>query len=217
MALSSSENFGNEVRGLHSPSTCRSATARYTSPPRTEDCYELRKRTTENTSYMAEMYPDQTRAYKLLELVLAYVGQSQHPFDPRAFSDRLSIFYEGSNSNRHLQSLEITQVLLVFALGIHIEGKVDDGSTLPGDRLFLMAMKRVPDLLILRSSGTLGIEIMGLVAFFLQSSDCKDDAHIYVSLLYHSLKFSNLGVYIVERSTFSRQISTYVQVRSGEG
>lgn len=181
MALSSSENFGLEVRGLQSPSSCHSRTIRDTSAVIGEDFYELCESNTASClPSLSEIRPSEEEAYKLLESVLAYIGQSLHPFDSRAFSDRLSTFYEDPNYENCLQDLEITQILLVFALGIHIERKPKGEADLPGHNLFFRAMKRVPNLVKLRCSGTLGIEVMGLVAFFLQSLDRKEDAYIYV-------------------------------------
>lgn len=169
------------MRGLQSPSSCNSRTLQDTSPVIGEDFYELRESNIASClPSLSEIRPPEEEAYKLLESVLAYIGQSLHPFDSRAFSDRLSTFYKDPNYETCLQDLEITQILLVFALGIHIEGKPKGEVDLPGGHLFLRAMKRVPDLVKLRCSGTLGIEVMGLAAFFLQSSDRKEDAYIYV-------------------------------------
>lgn len=76
-------------------------------------------------------------------------------------------------------------MLMVFAIGELLQGEVRERSDLPGSQYFLHAIHHLPNLCTLRSLGTQAVEVMGLVAFYLQCSDRKDDAYVYVSANHH--------------------------------
>lgn len=108
------------------------------------------------------------------------VGKLQHLFDPRVFSDRLSRDYMQINKGYRPEDAWDVELLLVLAVGALLKGHKTGTDSFPGVNLFTEANLRFPDLIQLRASGTLGVEICGLSAFFLQCADRKEDAHIYV-------------------------------------
>ena len=75
------------------------------------------------------------------------------------------------------------QMLLVFAAGSLLRGSNMDGSArLPGSEYFVESLRGLPDLCVLRKASHDGVSVMSLAAFYLQCSDRKDDAFVYVLL-----------------------------------
>lgn len=129
-------------------------------------------------------WPTEEDAHAMLDIVVLNVGISQQLFDARVFSDNLSILYDkDSPSEPELPELCIVECLLVFAIGRLLQAHWDDTSEVPGQDFFDKALKRIPDLGRLRGHGILGIELMGLCALYLQVSDRKDEAYLYVGLV----------------------------------
>lgn len=126
-------------------------------------------------------YPSQRVAQSLLDTVLSSLGTVQHLLDPRSFSDRLASMDEvGLQRPRNLWDVEF---LLVFAIGELLQGIMPRDSALPGARYFRDAVSHLPGFLTLRAAGAVGVEIMGLAAFYLQCADCKEDAYVYVGTI----------------------------------
>ncbi|RDW56731.1 hypothetical protein BP6252_13986 [Coleophoma cylindrospora] len=176
--LSSSQAFETEVQSLWKASAW-STSAEAPTAIHSEDSYGLSQRSSNTMPpNPSHIWPLEEDAYKLLDLVLFYLGQSQHFFDPRTFSDKLSLLYENIHNATQIDNLSLVEILLVLALGKLIQGQSSVEKDLPGADFYLEAMKRVPDLCTLRSSSVLGVEIMGLSALYLQSSDCKEDAYV---------------------------------------
>lgn len=117
----------------------------------------------------------------MLNIVVLNVGISQHLFDVRTFSDRLSCLFDEHGLDGSVPELWYAECLLVFAIGRLLQPKWDDMSKPPGDEFFQEALKRIPNLTSLRTQGVLGIELMGLTALYLQIADRKEDAYLYVS------------------------------------
>lgn len=124
-------------------------------------------------------WPTEEEANKLLDLVILNVGISQQLFDIRSFLDILSSVYVNPDNSVSLPGLLIVKILLVFAIGRLLEARME-GSELPGASLFKEAMKHLPLLGNLRKCGILGVEVVALVALYLQIADRKDDAYLYV-------------------------------------
>lgn len=86
-----------------------------------------------------------------------------------------------------MTSLWLVELLLVLGLGEQIAFGVKrqrgtrSEEDLPGVKYYMEATRRMPDLSIVRGEGILGVEIMGLLALYLQCSDCRADAYTYVS------------------------------------
>lgn len=136
-------------------------------------------------SLLTTTWPSEEQAHNLLNVVLTSIGSVQHLIDPRSISDKLSNFYAKGMDGDVESDLWSTEMLMIFALGSLLQGELNDGQTYPGVEYFLKAVDTLPSLCTLRKSGTLAIEIMGLFAFFLQCSDRKEDAYVYV--LYYIL------------------------------
>jgi proline utilization trans-activator len=75
------------------------------------------------------------------------------------------------------------ELLLVFAIGQLLQGEARevDGQP-PGSTYFRQAMDLLPNPCTLQSLGAIGIEIVGFITFYLQCSDRKDDAYVYVRI-----------------------------------
>jgi proline utilization trans-activator len=106
----------------------------------------------------------------------------QHLLDPRSFSDHLASLSELGPARDQTKDLRDVEFLLVFAIGELLQGTLGRNSVLPGSRYFQEAVSQLPGFLTLRAAGTVGVEIMGLAAFYLQCADCKEDAYVYVGI-----------------------------------
>lgn len=128
-----------------------------------------------------ESWPTQYEANSLLEVVVLDVGISQQLFDVRAFADNMARVYMDPPSQVNLPELLVVEMCLVFAVGRLLRAKDDDNGDLPGTALFKQAMRRMPMLTELRQHRLLGIEVAALMALYLQMTDRKCDAYLYVS------------------------------------
>jgi proline utilization trans-activator len=182
--MSSSLNFGSRIKGIHSEHGTNSVSSASICDASPDNVYNLEPGGLKHRRTSTDItWPSEEQAHDLLNTVLTSIGSLQHLIDPRLFFDRLSSLYEEDSSRAHTDDLCYVEVLMVFALGELLQGKMEEGSSFPGATYFLEAVSRLPSLCNLRKSGTLAIEIMGLFAFFLQCSDRKDDAYVYVSYL----------------------------------
>ncbi|KAJ4252482.1 hypothetical protein NW762_011083 [Fusarium torreyae] len=177
-SLSSSETFSSELRTLLTersrPNPGPTSTGVVDTTPRSICQARLGA---DNIKH----WPTEEDAFSMLNIVVLNVGISQHLFDVRVFSDNLSSLFDDNATDVELSDLWYAECLLVFAIGRLLQAKWDDKSKPPGDEFFQEARKRLPDLSGLRKQGTLGIELMGLTALYLQVSDLKEDAYLYAS------------------------------------
>lgn len=197
--MSSSINFGSRIRSLPvdpAVASVGSSGVSYESP---DDVYNLELRESSHQTKISTVnWPSEEEAHELFNSVLTSIGSLQHLIDPRSFSDKLSNFYDRGMDRSFTDNLCYVEILMVFALGGLLQGKVEEGSSFPGAEYFLEAVNNLPSLCTLRKAGTLAVEIMGLFAFFLQCSDRKDDAYVYVS---------NLFTYLPPRLCSNRLVS----------
>jgi hypothetical protein len=109
------------------------------------------------------------------------MGFSQHFFDPRAFTDSLTMLYRSVRTRAEQQaSLWFSEFLLVLAIGRLLDNdSVADNP--PGSVYFAAAVKRLPPLYELGEAGTPAVEVLALAATYLQWVDKKHDAYLYVS------------------------------------
>ncbi|KAI9162692.1 Proline utilization trans-activator [Paramyrothecium foliicola] len=120
---------------------------------------------------------------RLFNEFVSLLGINQHFLDPRKFADALDLFYESESTRlAHMQSLWFTQYLLVMAMGMLHASRTDDPDRLPGSTFFAEAMRRLPPTYELGQYGTTSVEILSLVALYLQWSDRKHDAYLYIGL-----------------------------------
>lgn len=127
--------------------------------------------------------PSESEARRLLKVVVFYIGQTQHHFDPRDFSDRLGSFYVNPQDPSHYATPWYLEMLLVFAIAKLFAGEFGGDSTeLPGAHLFEFAQNRLPTLSELYNQPRLGIELLALLAVYLQNVNRKEEAYVYVSI-----------------------------------
>lgn len=126
------------------------------------------------------VWPSIDEAHRLLDTVLASIGRLQHLFEPRTFSDQLSLRYQGPPVDFDTSDLWHLELALVFALGYLLQGESKDHTSIPGAQLYVEVENRLPGAAALRRQGMVAIEILGLMAFYLQCADRRDDAYIYV-------------------------------------
>jgi proline utilization trans-activator len=115
----------------------------------------------------------------LLEVVIFYIGETQHHFDTREFSDNLGLFFTNSPDVAQ-QTPWFLEMLLVLAIGKLFSGDFDDHIEIPGSKLFNYVYANLPTLGELYTYGVLGVEILALVAVYLQNLNRKDEAYLHV-------------------------------------
>ncbi|KAK5729329.1 hypothetical protein LTR17_012054 [Elasticomyces elasticus] len=115
--------------------------------------------------------------------MVASIGRLQHLAEPRSLSHKLSETYRTQYGTHTIDGIWYVELLLVFAIGQLLQGETRDvDGQPPGFAYFEQAMDRLPNSCTLQRSGTIGIEIMGFITFYLQCSDRKDDAYVYVRI-----------------------------------
>ncbi|EXM12590.1 hypothetical protein FOTG_18917 [Fusarium oxysporum f. sp. vasinfectum 25433] len=124
-------------------------------------------------------WPSLAEAHELLDIVLKSVGKLQHLIEPRMTSDRLSLTYQGSPPPTSSNDLWYNKLLMMFALGELLRGRLDENSRLPGIQYFVEAERCLPCLPQLRAMGLHAIGVLGMVAFYLQCADSRDNAYAY--------------------------------------
>lgn len=125
-------------------------------------------------------WPTEEEARALVRSIADSIGQIQHLFDPRSFSDRLSAIYDRGDTMVWENDASTAEILMVFAVGKLLQGHLDGDESFPGFDYFTEALKYTSSLCYIHAAGELGVEVMGLIAFYLQCADRKDDAYIYV-------------------------------------
>ncbi|OLN89938.1 Proline utilization trans-activator 3, partial [Colletotrichum chlorophyti] len=123
--------------------------------------------------------PNLQEAEELLDIVLNSLGNIQHLFEPRAFCDRLSEFYSATIDRTDIWYVEL---LIVLAIGKLLRGRPDSAGTLPGMDLYQEAERHLPGMMSLRREGMTAIEILSMMAFFLQCADLREDAYVHAGM-----------------------------------
>lgn len=117
----------------------------------------------------------------LTSTVTFYAGSLYSLYDKSAFLDRLREFYAGGSSGEAPKpGLWHIQMLLVFALGRAILAREHFKSGPAGTTYFLRALEALPDIHRLYENPVLSIEILCLVALFMQAIDTGQEAYGYV-------------------------------------
>jgi proline utilization trans-activator len=135
------------------------------------------------SSYSIPNLPSEEEAYRLLDSILFYFGETQHLFDARDASDQLAIIYEDPQESLQSPSIGFLQALLIFALGRLLRGESDAPNSPPGFALFKYALDLLPCPSELRAHGVAGIEVLAIITVYLQNIDRRDDAASYVRVL----------------------------------
>ncbi|KAJ5092073.1 hypothetical protein NUU61_006943 [Penicillium alfredii] len=182
-SLSSSHIFGSRVQDLlENP---RPPPYERTPPPSDTSMSERRQASlaswhpTQHGSLGYPQFPSEDEAYRLLGVVNLIIGQTQHHFDVRDFSDRLGVFFADRTDPTRTSALWYLEMILVFAIGKLFGGDFD-GDPMPGSSLFDYAHRALPSLSELYSHERIGVEVLGLIAVYLQNASRKEEAYIYV-------------------------------------
>jgi proline utilization trans-activator len=127
-----------------------------------------------------QRWPSEKESQDLFELVIMNFGVSQQLFDIRLVSKNISRLYHNTANNIPLQGLWFVQVLFILAIGRLLQAGAGEGGEVPGSALFKEGKKHLPQMDEIRRERILGIELYGLGATFLQISDRKEEAYLYV-------------------------------------
>ncbi|KAJ5623567.1 hypothetical protein N7490_012172 [Penicillium lividum] len=126
--------------------------------------------------------PSMEESRHLLDQFLYYLGVSQHFFDSRLFSDQMGLLFQNSvTQEKKKQTMWYTEYLLVMAMAKLMDVE-EPTSQAPGSGLFSQALKRLPPLHNLGGQGVIAVEILTLIATYLQWCDRKHDAYLYIGL-----------------------------------
>ncbi|KAF2716168.1 hypothetical protein K431DRAFT_279514 [Polychaeton citri CBS 116435] len=126
--------------------------------------------------------PTQYESKRLLELFSTHMSVSQHFLDHRAFDDSLTLLFRPRASNiRGRNSIWFAEYLLVMAIGKLIDER-SDGDQPPGASFFAEAVRRLPPHYQLGAAGVTAVEVLALIATYLQWIDKKHDAYLYVGM-----------------------------------
>ncbi|GKZ24630.1 hypothetical protein AbraCBS73388_011618 [Aspergillus brasiliensis] len=124
--------------------------------------------------------PSLEESHHLLDQFLYYLGVSQHFFDPRSFSDSMGLLFQTPQSReQQKRAAWYTEYLLVMAMAKLMDVE-QPTSQPPGADLFAEALRRVPPMQSLGEEGVIAVEILTLVATYLQWCDRRHDAYLYV-------------------------------------
>lgn len=128
----------------------------------------------------APLIPSLEESQHLLDQFLYYLGVSQHFFDPRSFSDAMVLLFQTVETReQQKRTTWYTEYLLVMAMAKLMEVE-QSTSQPPGSDLFAEALKRLPPLHNLGEEGIIAVEILTLVATYLQWCDRKHAAYLHV-------------------------------------
>lgn len=126
---------------------------------------------------------ERERSYELFDTFISLLGVNQHFLDSRVFLDSMDLLYhDDSSRSSQMQSIWFTQYLLVMAVAMLIGSPAEGSRIPPGNDLFAEAMRRIPPVHDMGSHGVISVEILCLIALYLQWCDRKHDAYLYVSL-----------------------------------
>lgn len=125
--------------------------------------------------------PSREHALQLLHSVDFYIGRTQQHFDVREVSDHIDILFDGDLSLSPTPKLWYLKIILVFAIGKLYEGEFGDES-FPGEGHFKYAQDLLPSLSELYASKRHGVEVLSLMAIYLQSANRREEAYLYVRL-----------------------------------
>ncbi|KAL3454096.1 fungal-specific transcription factor domain-containing protein [Aspergillus insuetus] len=127
--------------------------------------------------------PSEEYAEYLTQTVHFAFRPMYHLFDKAAFLRRLHEFYENHKSETPKPTnLWHIQMLVIFALGTSILSRESGPSGPTGSQYFSRAIEALPDCHQLSQEPVLSIEILGLIALYMQAMDMRVAAHQYAGL-----------------------------------
>ncbi|KAL4933954.1 uncharacterized protein BDV17DRAFT_71121 [Aspergillus undulatus] len=180
-SLSSSYTFGSRVQSLLDGP--RPGQRRENVPDNRDDVLQPQPqnmRVLNISSLLAE-----SEAFGLLQTFVFYIGHTQNYIDAREISDRIGLFHANKQDTACTDSLWTMEILLVFAIARLFTGDFGGEAyrtdSFPGYSLFEFVRERLPPLNQLYAVGRVGVEVMALVAVYLQNTYHKEEAYVYIS------------------------------------
>ncbi|KAL2678659.1 hypothetical protein Neosp_009410 [[Neocosmospora] mangrovei] len=179
-SLSSSNRFGRRVQEVLTRSgSARSSDVVPTPSPHHPSHLGCSPRATVKH---APQLPNEDEAFRLLEAVSLFIGQSQSHYDSREISDRVGLMYEDMNDFVQSHELWYIQVIIILAIGkLYAANFEQGGHDLLGQELFGFAQQSFPSMSVQYANGRLGVELNALMAMYLQMMDRKEEAHLYIT------------------------------------
>ncbi|KAL2826097.1 hypothetical protein BDW59DRAFT_161222 [Aspergillus cavernicola] len=181
MVLSSSSTFSTHIKAISGNAPLLTSRPRGRPSKLSDNAYGLLQQPDKVRPPNIIDWPTEEESQQLVYTVTNSIGNIQHLFDPRSFSDRLAAFYDREQSAT-VHGISTAEILMVFAVGKLLQGVIDENEPFPGFKFFSEALKYVSNLCHVHAAGALGVEVMGLIAFYLQCADRKDDAYLYAGM-----------------------------------
>uniref|UniRef100_A0A8H7KAX0 Zn(2)-C6 fungal-type domain-containing protein n=1 Tax=Bionectria ochroleuca TaxID=29856 RepID=A0A8H7KAX0_BIOOC len=130
------------------------------------------------------LLPSEQEAYRLLEFVSLYIGQSQSHFDVREISDNIELYYADPEGQLGPSTPWILRMTIILAVGKLLSGEntENNGDTYPGSSLFEFVHTRLPTPSEQHAQGRVAIETLTLLGVYLQAMNRKEEAYIYTSI-----------------------------------
>ncbi|PLB48464.1 hypothetical protein P170DRAFT_411341 [Aspergillus steynii IBT 23096] len=126
--------------------------------------------------------PSMEESQQLLDQFLFYLGISQHFFDSRRFLDSLMLLYQSPEMReQQKRTMWYIEYLLVMAMAklIYVDQPT---SHIPGVDFFNEALRLLPPLHELGDHGVIAVEILTLIATYMQWCDRKHAAYLHIGL-----------------------------------
>ncbi len=115
-----------------------------------------------------------------------HLGTISHYFDRDTFMSNLDLHFQREGRHEGTEStspsaLWYVQLRLMLAVGKLFTGRKASSLGPPGVKYFIRAMHTLPNTFVLAKQPVLSIEILCLVALYLQCGDLRNAAYTYVS------------------------------------
>ncbi|KAL5605941.1 hypothetical protein FOVSG1_006088 [Fusarium oxysporum f. sp. vasinfectum] len=184
-SLSSSTTFGVRVQNL----VKQARHTRETPQPTPTGLVPSNNRTSPGQAYGVDqsdfpILPSESEAFRLLDIVSLYIGQSQSHFDVREVSDNIGLYYADPGCQLEPSTAWFLRMVIILAIGKLLFGDDADNAAncYPGSNLFEYVHARLPSLSEQYSQGRVAIETLALLGVYLQAMNRKEEAYIYTSI-----------------------------------
>ncbi|RSL64790.1 hypothetical protein CEP54_004590 [Fusarium duplospermum] len=177
-SLSSSNEFGRKVHEVltnSGPSSARTIPIS-PNPIQTMDHPSPSRASTQAIPQL----PSEEEAFRLLETVGFYIGQTQCHYDLRGLTDRIGWLYENMHDPQ-THELWYMQVLLTLAIGQIFTADGEEEENLPGTAFFEFVEQNLPTASAQYRLGRLAVEVNALMAMYLQMANRKEEAYLYIN------------------------------------
>ncbi|RMJ09572.1 hypothetical protein CDV36_010812 [Fusarium kuroshium] len=178
-SLSSSNEFGRKVHEVLTNSGPSSARTIPISPNPIQPMINHSSPFRVATQVIPQL-PSEEEAFRLLETVGFYIGQTQCHYDLRGLTDRIGWLYENMHDPQ-IHELWYMQVLLVLAIGQIFKADGEEEGNLPGTAFFEFVEQNLPTASAQYRLGRLAVEVNALMAMYLQMANRKEEAYLYIN------------------------------------